>query len=59
MNHFVAVYAETGASIKLEVGSTAIATKTNAGNTIYFDYASDLKNFLFKITLLNDVDNTI
>ena len=59
VNHFVAIYAETGASIKLEAGSTAIATKPNNSNTVYFDYTSDLKNFLFKITLLNDVDNTI
>lgn len=59
VNHFVAVYAETGAFIKLEAGSTAIGIKPNTGNTTYFDYASDLKNFLFKLTLINDVNGTI
>lgn len=59
VNHFVAVYAETGAFIKLEADSTAIATKPNAGNTTYFDYASDLSNLLFKLTLINDANGTI
>ena len=59
VNHFVAVYAETGAFIKLEAGSTAIATKPNMANTTYFDYASDLSNLLFKLTLINDANGTI
>ena len=59
VNHFVAVYAETGAFIKLEAGSTAIGIKPNTGNTTYFDYASDLKNLLFKLTLINDANGTI
>lgn len=59
VNHFVSVYAETGAFIKLETGGTAIGIKANTTGLVYFDYASDLSNLLFKLTLLNDANNTI
>lgn len=60
VNRFVSVYAETGASIKVESGSTYATTKNNtSGTVIYFDYPSTLKNLLFKLTLLNTDEKTI
>lgn len=60
VNRFVSVYAETGASIKVESGSTYTLTKNNtSGTVVYFDYPSTLKNLLFKLTLLNTDEKTI
>lgn len=60
VNRFVSVYAETGASIKVESGSTYALTKNNtSGTVVYFDYPSTLKNLLFKLTLLNTDEKTI
>lgn len=59
VNHFVAVNSDTGASIKLEGGSTILATKPNTSKTVYFDYPSDLISLRFKLTLLSDAPATI
>lgn len=59
VNRFVSVYAETGAFIKVEAAGTYSAIKNNATGMVYFDYPSDLSSLLFKVTLLNDANNTI